>query len=278
MPIGEFGAKVFGLETYASATLSSTGKLTVTQACMEMTSFTGTADDLEGIQLSSAFSAAMAGYIPFIIIRAASGHIITVKNSTGAQLSCGSDIALSGSKALVLWQAASGDNGFRDFNGVPELTGGFADISSAQSLSNKTLASPIITTQFSFDGLTNYAGAQQIWKQAGVNTTDATVTDLINIPLATSKKVLLEALIEGTKDDESAGIIAKVIVGARRAGGNITLIGTPTITVMEDAGTQDITVDVDTGTQALRVRVTGIAAENWEWIANYEYTIFTSAL
>lgn len=105
---------------------------------------------------------------------------------------------------------------------------------------------------------------------ATVSTTDATVTTLVGVTVAEGYCTSIDAVIVGSRDDESAGIGGRAVATARRAAaGNVTLVGSD-ITVYEDsAGTPTFTADIDTGTQTLRIRVTGIAAQNWRWRTSY---------
>lgn len=108
---------------------------------------------------------------------------------------------------------------------------------------------------------------------AKVRTTDATVTDLVSIPLAQGEAVVLTGHLIGCQEDESNAVSAHFEACARRAAaGNVTLVGTPAVRILEDDTLTNVTVAADTTAQALEVRVTGIAAENWRWEASYSYT------
>lgn len=111
-------------------------------------------------------------------------------------------------------------------------------------------------------------------RSATVATTDATQTTLASIAVAEASLVTITGVFSGVKDDYSAAIAGTFVAGVRRAtAGNATLVGV-TVTSNEDSGgTPALTVDADTGTQTARLRVTGIAAENWDWLVKYQVLV-----
>lgn len=110
------------------------------------------------------------------------------------------------------------------------------------------------------------------FRVATATTTDATVTTLASIPVVPLGGITVKGYVTGRKADGSAGASREILAAARRtAAGNVTSIGTDHGTLVEDsAGTPAITTDVDTTTQTVRIRVTGIAAETWQWTARYD--------
>lgn len=260
----------------AGVTISS-GSITVSAgAVVSVSAESGTSDTLDTIVLDSDSVSPAALHYVCVYLIAASGHTITLTDDHAAlspnQMAFGSgaNATITDVHGVLLFNIGGQ---WTDSLGTPQLDGGIIDANTAQTLANKTF------TSLTLRGIpSGYTGAEQIFDQAGVTTADATVTTIASIALSTNQSLMIEALVHGKKDDESAGIVAKVIAGAKRAGANISLIGTPSVTVVEDAGTQDVTVDIDTGTQTLRIRVTGIAAEAWTWVVNYSYTIVTTSV
>lgn len=108
--------------------------------------------------------------------------------------------------------------------------------------------------------------------RATVQTTDATATTIASADVAEDETVTLTATLTGAIADYSAAIGGTLMIVARRAAaGNVTLVGSVTADVQEDSGSSPtFTADVDTGTQTVRIRVTGVAAETWNWITTYE--------
>lgn len=115
---------------------------------------------------------------------------------------------------------------------------------------------------------------------AATQTTDATATTLYSRVVDENTAIILSGHIVGAQSDYSAAAGNRVQAVVRRAsGGNVTLVGSVQgDTTQEDdgVGTPAITIDVDTGTQTVRVRVTGIASETWNWAFTGSATIVDS--
>lgn len=105
-----------------------------------------------------------------------------------------------------------------------------------------------------------------------VSTTNATVTTILSYTPSTGSITLLDGFVFAGKDDESAGLNASVRATIRRtSGGTTTIVGGGTVSVVEDSGSSPtVTLDVD-GSNNARVRVTGVASENWDW--KFVYTL-----
>lgn len=105
---------------------------------------------------------------------------------------------------------------------------------------------------------------------ATVGTSDATATTLASIAVAEASLLTITGTFSGVKDDYSAAISGTFVAGVRRAtAGDATLVGV-TVTSNEDSsGTPSFTVDADIGTESARLKVTGIAAETWNWSVRY---------
>lgn len=108
---------------------------------------------------------------------------------------------------------------------------------------------------------------------ASVQTTDATATDIATIALAEGEAVTVRGMVVGLKSDGSAACGGDFRATFRRAaGGNVTLVGSLSANVSEDsAGSPSFTVVADTTAQTVAIRVTGVAAETWEWQVMYDY-------
>ena len=111
-----------------------------------------------------------------------------------------------------------------------------------------------------------------------IETTNATATVILSIPVAVGDAVLIMGSIIGKKSDTTAAIMQQINGGARRqSAGNVTLVGTPAVTgatmVQEDSGgTPAVTYVANTTDQALEIKVAGIAAETWSWEGNFKVT------
>lgn len=146
-------------------------------------------------------------------------------------------------------------------------------MSQAGNLSVSSAIGPTFYDTITFDGISSgFSGSEAQWRQTGVQTTDATPTDLISLPIGEGEMIVLEARIGGFQSDFSDGIGSFVYVAARRAvAGNVTLIGIPVIDILESDANTDVTVVADTVGQNLKVQVTGVAAQTWNWVSTHSY-------
>lgn len=99
-----------------------------------------------------------------------------------------------------------------------------------------------------------------------VTTTDGTPTTLVSIAVTTNQAITLEAEVIGATSTYSAAIGGNCLATARRAGGSLTLVGSPVINLNEDSGgSPDFNVVVSGNN--LIVQVTGEAATTYNWKA-----------
>ena len=88
-----------------------------------------------------------------------------------------------------------------------------------------------------------------------------------------SQVLAFDIIVTGKKSDNTEGAMFRLEGACRRAsGGNVTLIGSVTQTVLcRDDASWDATAAVDTGTQSLQVKVTGVAATTIDWFATINF-------
>lgn len=124
----------------------------------------------------------------------------------------------------------------------------------------------------SFRGLAGgYTSSEWKTGQAAVQTNDATPTLVVGQVVAAGEMVSIKAYVNGFRDTFADAIGAEVFVTAYRpAAGNVTLIGAPVIN-SNTTSTSDVTAVVDIGTQQLRILVTGVAAQTFNWVVSYNY-------
>lgn len=131
-----------------------------------------------------------------------------------------------------------------------------------------------MTISYILDGITaGYAGSEEHALQAGVQTTDATVTNLATVTINQGEMIAIQGLINGFRSTFAEAVSVRFFASARRAtGGNVTLIGTPVTEALEDStGIPNVQIDADTGTQTIRIRVQGETSKTFNWVGTYRY-------
>lgn len=120
--------------------------------------------------------------------------------------------------------------------------------------------------------------AESDWKQyqATVNTTDATVTTLATVPVASNTVMYLTVVVIGRRTGGSSGSpqdsgIYRRTVRLKNASGTLTLFNLQSDYTSEDTAGFNATITVS-GTNAL-VRVTGAANTNITWMATLEQMV-----
>jgi len=123
-----------------------------------------------------------------------------------------------------------------------------------------------------FDGIaTGWSDSQWHIRQSEVQTTDATVTALVSIPLVEGEMITINATINGFQSDFTDACGATVTLTAYRpTGGNVTQIGEEIINI-NSTSTATLTAGVSVGTQSLTISVIGVAAETWNWVSCHQY-------
>jgi hypothetical protein len=128
-----------------------------------------------------------------------------------------------------------------------------------------------LTGTFTHQGIAaGYTNAENIQKQAGVQTTDGAATAIDTIALATNTMVTVEARFNGFKSDfsESCGGFLKYT--ARRAGAGAVEVAAPIVDIQEDAVGSPV-VDADVNGNNVRLLVTGVNPDTWNWTVTYNY-------
>ena len=126
------------------------------------------------------------------------------------------------------------------------------------------------------DGITG-GGLNSTWRtcQAVAQTTDATQTDLIAILINAQEMVTITATVNGFKSTFDQSLGGTVTLSAYRpTGGNVTLVGMVQ-TNFASTSTAVLDADVNIGTQSVRILVTGVAAQTWNWVTTYSYMYTT---
>lgn len=126
-----------------------------------------------------------------------------------------------------------------------------------------------------FRGLTSgFTDSEWITGQADLQTTNATPTPIISIPIAVDEMVTLTVICNGFVSNFVNCLGGQLIATAYRpTAGNVTLVGAATgsINYTDLVDTTDITIAVNVGTQSLNVLCTGVAGQTFNWVATYSY-------
>lgn len=173
--------------------------------------------------------------------------------------------ALAVGAVLRTTAVGTADWGQVDLADTDAVTGVLATGNVATTLSSKTLASPTIT------GTVTYQGTRlRILSIPGeLQTTDDTVTTVVSFTMVDETlcafDVIVTAALQTAVTD--GGRWKRSVVYRRTAAGVPTIVGTlESGTDQEVTAGLDVTIDQD-GTDTVRVRVTGIAATNFNWTA-----------
>lgn len=291
MTTGFLTAGMVAFDAQTEVTITVGGDITITQAYHTVASNSGTTDTLNTITIDAGLLAAIGNAIPCVVLRAKVGHTITVAHDAAPSvgeiaLSGGVNVDLVNEKIIVLWRSERSGVLVWSAEAFNAPSGSYVDTGSVQSIVGvKTMTSPILVTptvqtSLTVDGLlASFNGSQEVTLQAGVRTTDATVTTIASIAVAASRGIIMHATVIGVKSDHTEGVGGDILYGARReAAGNITELAAATIRQFEDSllSTPAISADVDTGSQTMRIRVAGVAGATWDFVVTYSYHFIAS--
>ncbi len=100
-----------------------------------------------------------------------------------------------------------------------------------------------------------------------IATADATATVIWSSPvIAVGQSVVCRALVVGKKDDGTAAAGNNLWVTFRRqSAGNVVIVGTAQGTTQTNGVTPVIAFAANVTDQTVELKVTGIAAETWNW-------------
>lgn len=108
--------------------------------------------------------------------------------------------------------------------------------------------------------------------RATVQTTDATQTEIISIPIASGTMSGFEIHLSGHESATGDSVFERVFGAIRNQGGTTALVGSTVVDRTADTGAAawTITVAADDGTDALTVDVTGEASHTIDWKVSVE--------
>jgi len=115
-----------------------------------------------------------------------------------------------------------------------------------------------------------FTGSSNEFRQAGIQTTDATVTPIATITLDTNTMVTINARFNGFRNDYAEALGGYMQYTVRRVAGGAIEVSSPNVTTDSDsAGTPS--VDGDVSGNDVRLLVQGNAGETWAWTVTYDY-------
>ena len=133
-----------------------------------------------------------------------------------------------------------------------------------------------------FRGLTSgFSAAKWVTAQADLQTTDATPTNIISIPVAAQEMVTISVFCNGFTSDFATCLGGNLVATAYRpTASNVAIVGAPsgTVNYTNLGNGNNITIAVDTGAQTLNVICTGVAASTYIWVATYNYMYLVNNL
>lgn len=156
-------------------------------------------------------------------------------------------------------------------------TNGRAIQSSAVSIDDFGIltGAPAIIFGTPFTG--GFSGTQPTMAGFGAQTTDATVTTLTSVSIASGESVFMKAFIHATRSDHSETIGGEILYLARNSGSGAVEVGAPITNIIEDSSGSP-TFDADVSGNDVRIRVTGEAGKTWNWACFLiTYKVLTNA-
>lgn len=117
--------------------------------------------------------------------------------------------------------------------------------------------------------------SEQILQEATVQTTNATPTEVVSIPVAESSSVTIGGRFVALRSDATSAIGGSFIgVFHRPTGSSVGLVGSVSLTLdYNTSGTPDFQLVADTLNEAVSLRCVGIAAQTFNW--NVVYNVLT---
>ncbi len=115
-------------------------------------------------------------------------------------------------------------------------------------------------------------GSSNRWVEATLQTTDATVTSIADIPVASGEAIVVRGFIIGTLSGSPNSLAASFTGAAKNDGGTTALLAAASITTIDGDGGNSwaVTIDADDTGDDLRIRVAGQGSTTIDWRVQYE--------
>jgi hypothetical protein len=119
-----------------------------------------------------------------------------------------------------------------------------------------------------------FTGSYRKDLQYAVQTTDATATTIASHALAAGQMITLKGTVSGFQSDKTDAFAADFFVSAFRPDPGDAQMLDPYLTVVHSAtatGT-DFILEMDVDTSTIHLKVTGLAAQTWNWFTDHSLT------
>ena len=118
-----------------------------------------------------------------------------------------------------------------------------------------------------------YTGSGVYRGTAVVSTTGNTATVIKAIAVPSGYGISVRAQVLGFQDDASDASTYTLIGAATNAAGTTAMKGTALYQVVESNASCDCTITANDTDDTVEIKVTGITAENYAWICEYQYML-----
>lgn len=268
---------VFGA-AYNALTID-VAQVTVSKRFHTIAASSGTVGTISNVLLDSGVGTQLNGNLTEVFLRPAAGHFIAVTHATGGV----EPIYMLGSQTMNLTDQTAlhlmrnpGSNSWLGVNGIKLPAGALVDLASVQTLTNKSLTAPILTTPEVVGSLTHqgivagYNGAENTIGQIGTNMVGATTGTVLSIALAAEQSMKITARVLASKTDHTESLFTEVTGLFRRdVSSNIIMVGT-TSPVIIGTSALAVTLGIDTTAQAANILATGVAGTA-NFIVDYQF-------
>jgi len=126
------------------------------------------------------------------------------------------------------------------------------------------------TLTYRFTPVVGFTGSQREFAQAALQTSDGSATQMFTITLDEDQCISMNCRITAMRDDYTSALVGQIFYGARRESGGAVEIGAPIVDILEDNASTP-SIDAEVNGNDMRVTVTGLAGQTWNWVASYDY-------
>lgn len=127
------------------------------------------------------------------------------------------------------------------------------------------------TSQGGWKGHTGFTGSELYKVSGGLRTSDNTATTILSIAIPSGKGIFARAFIGCKQVDESDAAAFTILASAVNAAGTVALKGTQNLVAVESDVNTTAVFDVSETGDVLRLRVTGVTGETWDWVGYVDY-------